>query len=652
MSNWPTIGAHSPNLEALANEIESEITSDTPPHSATSESSRRKLQFELEAELLKSELEDVPEEPQDLMSDKLERLKDYLGSDEAKKAFNDADLDVSDLLDSLKPKDQSDADYVQVTTPGPKGSHSSMNVLHASAIRQSNRLSVSREGKLHAEQSATGTEPPGTNVTTITIDGRKLQVSKSPTAEVDCTTRLFDKTTRKDLDAKDRQAFVRYATTWVLPKHNKLTLYTFGKEDSGTMRNIRNLQSQLKKLRRHFVSYDVVDVFSIVIPSEVDVSSQLVSPIQTFNLFTDYQRLHVTQVANSNAWFNMYCSDSYIKENMTYSYECLLNNTEDKLWEHCVIAYEKYSVVQRGGPLMLFLLLQEIQDSSETAITFLLKQFKELTISSVPGEDVNEVITTIRSTHETLVSVSTESHDYVPSDFCKTVLSILQTSSVPKFNEIFSDEENAIDRAANRHGGLPQWPDVEEIFQLATNTYRSMSRSPEWTTANKPASYNVQVPGSKSELPFYLRDWYKCFNCEKKCGQPLKSCPTPRDDARIERNRKAHNATRDPSKSKPRKGSPRSHLTSTKGKHKGRPMMLNKNGAYVLDVKRDRELKSVSSKEKEKDDVLSMVKQYFNQQPPPDSTATPPTTVEPSSGATVDSAVTFDHIKGLMLKLG
>ena len=81
-------------------------------------------------------------------------------------------------------------------------------------------------------------------------------------------------------------------------------------------------------------------------------------------------------------------------------------------------------------------------------------------------------------------------------------------------------------------------------------------------------------------------------------------------------------------------------------------MMLNKNGAYVLDVKRDRELQSVSSKDKEKDDVLSMVKQYFNQQPPSGSAATPPTTVEPSSGATVDSAVTFDHIKGLMLKLG
>jgi hypothetical protein len=529
-----------------------------------------------------------------------------------------------------------------------------MQHLQASAIKQSNRLSVARDGKLHAEQNAMQNtmlpEPNGTSVKTVTIDGRKLHIAESPTAEVDCTTRLFDKTTRKDLDAKDRQTFVRYATTWVLPKTNKLTLYTFGTEDSGTIRNIRNLQSQLKKLRRHFDSYDMGDVFHIVTPAEVDKSSRLVDPDNTFNLFTEYQRLHVTQVANSNAWFNMYCTDSYIKENMTYSYECLLNNTEDKLWEHCVTNYETYSPVQRGGPLMLILLLKEIQDSSETAITFLLQQFKELTISSVPGEDVNEVITTIRSTYDTLKSVSTDTHDYVPSDFCKTVLSILQTSSVPKFNKIFSDEDETVDRADNRHGGLPQWPDVEEIFQLATNTYRSMSRSPEWTTPKQPASYNVQFPGSKTEQPFWLRDWYKCFNCDEKCGQPLSKCPAPRDDARIERNRKAHLTARDSSKANSGRGPPRTHICET-GKLKGRPMMLNKIGVYVLDVKRDRELQSVTSQDKDKDDVLSLVKQFFNQNQNPQESPEPPI-VDPSSAVTVDSAITFDHVRGLLANLG
>ncbi len=82
--------------------------------------------------------------------------------------------------------------------------------------------------------------------------------------------------------------------------------------------------------------------------------------------------------------------------------------------------------------------------------------------------------------------------------------------------------------------------------------------------------------------------------------------------------------------------------------------MLNKKGAYVLDVKRDRELQSVTSQDKDKDAVLSLVKQFFNQnqnQNPQESAATPPT-VDPSSAVTVDSAITFDHVRGLLANLG
>jgi len=91
-------------------------------------------------------------------------------------------------------------------------------------------------------------------------------------------------------------------------------------------------------------------------------------------------------------------------------------------------------------------------------------------------------------------------------------------------------------------------------------------------------------------------------------------------------------------------------MTPKKGKMKGRPMMLNKNGAYVLDTKRDRELNSTSNKDKEKDDFLSVVKQYFNQQPP-GSAASPTPTVDPSSSVNVDSTITMDHVRGLMAKL-
>ena len=85
--------------------------------------------------------------------------------------------------------------------------------------------------------------------------------------------------------------------------------------------------------------------------------------------------------------------------------------------------------------------------------------------------------------------------------------------------------------------------------------------------------------------------------------------------------------------------------------------MLNKNGVYVLDCKRDRELQSITSDDTDKDEVLSVLRQYFNQNPQ-DSTdsnagvTTSPPNVEPSSAVTVDSAITFDHVRGLLANLG
>ncbi len=521
MSN--TLGDLSPLLRALSDNIDTA----TPLPSEASNLNRRRLDQELEAEAEREEtkeLEPILEE-QPTMSD-LDKLTELLkSSDEFKKLLKDNSLDVDVLLETMKKP--------QVHSPLPSTStRQSMQSLQSSAIKQNNRLSMSRKGHQHAEQKTDLPEPKGIPIAKITIDGRALNISDAPLDHDDVPARLFDKLTRVNLDSKDRQAFVKYSTSWVLSKNNKLALYSLGNEDSGAIDNIRNLQSQLKKLRRHFESYDIRDVFFIVTPTEVDTSSKLVSTA-VFDLFTDYQRLHVTQVANSNAWYQMYCKDSYIKENMRFSLDCLQANTEDKLWEHCTSMYEKYTTAQRGGPLMLLLLLKEIQDSSETAITSLLIQLKELKISSVTGENVNEVITTIRSTYDTLISVSTDTHDYVPSDFVKTVLAILQTSSVHAFNSIFEDEVKNVTRDANRHGGLPQWPKIDEIFQLATNTYRSMRT--EWNTPVKPASYGnfSKFPGAKNETPFHLRDGYECFNCGKKCGCTLANCPAPRDEARL-----------------------------------------------------------------------------------------------------------------------
>ena len=238
---------------------------------------------------------------------------------------------------------------------------------------------------------------------------------------------------------------------------------------------------------------------------------------------------------------------------------------------------------------MLHLLLNEIQDSSETAIGHLLLEFEKLKITDIEGENVNVMIGRIRSIHKTLESVSSDDRNYVPSNFIKTVLSILQTSSHPKFNALFEKEHDDAVTKAHKQGGLPEWPQIEEVFNLATNDYKSRSNTGDWCVPTKKgtgAFFNgLKQDGNKS-TPYWLRPDYNCFNCESSCGKPLKDCPQPRNEERIKKNKEAY------AKANPRKQ--KRKWIAKKGEYKGRPMMLNRKGAHGGDVKRERKMKKAA----------------------------------------------------------
>ena len=115
----------------------------------------------------------------------------------------------------------------------------------------------------------------------------------------------------------------------------------------------------------------------------------------------------------------------------------------------------------------------------------------------------------------------------------------------------------------------PTWPDLGDILSLANNTHRRMKLNGTWDSWVRRSSAHIL------ELP----DGYSCWNCGGRHW--LRDCPKPRDEARIERARQ-QNRTSTPAQRPQRfRGKPR-HKTSSDGK----PLILNKNGFYVLDQKR------------------------------------------------------------------
>ena len=215
-------------------------------------------------------------------------------------------------------------------------------------------------------------------------------------------------------------------------------------------------------------------MMTMVVP--VDVREKVDIERTQYNLFDNYPQLHAIHVANSCTWYNRWVTNSYISENMALTYTFFQNNTEDELWSKCLELYKEYTPIQQGGPLMAFLLLQRIQDSSEQALELLRNQVKALNISKLPGEDVEQAVSLVKSTYRVLQSSSTQTRSYLPTDFAKTVFRVFQTSTVFEFNEVFHTQALDIQTQADLYGTQPRWPSVTSVVKLAT-TYIDNSNS-------------------------------------------------------------------------------------------------------------------------------------------------------------------------------
>lgn len=410
----------------------------------------------------------------------------------------------------------------------------------------------------------------------VMIDGRFIPTVPTARAVESLTSRMYDKTTRKDLPADILQVYFKSATGYVLPKHNKLSapdLY----DTEGQLKSINNLGVQLRLIQRHLVEHDMIDVFTIVIPEDVTTSPKVTEFV---SLFDAYPRLHPDIIANSNTWYHLWSDASYLAENLNWSYEMLRKNTEDGLWLKCQEDYDDYAPPQRGGPLMLFLILRRIQDVSETAIDHVKKSLTDLKISEIPGEDVDRVVSLIKSAHTLFKSASSSCHSYVPEDFPKLILKLFQTSSVPQFNQAFKHEQQIAQHLADKTGQIVEWPTVSELTLMATNSYKRLKASGTWTTpkANKRLALNATPGRPGAPRPAFT---VKCWNC----GEPhtLRDCPKPKDEAKIEQARKNFNKFRRDRRSagSNNRGPPRP--PRERAMFQGVPHVKNKLGIYVPD---------------------------------------------------------------------
>ena len=510
--------------------------------------------------------------------------------------------------------------FIDLASPSlaePKARRSSMAILRDKAIRQSNafggkRFAASRGGRrLFAgdeNDPEDGTPPDGTQANQaapqaanvrpppppqIVVNGETIPISTAPLSTTFVAPRRWVRAERSTLDEEGFETFYKSATGWVLQKGNKLSAMTVSKDDDKLLYSIKNLQSQLKMLQKHCYKHDILEVFTIVVPDDVKNSPQVGS--QVFDLFRDYPNLHPAQVANSNAWYNNWVDEASIRQNLALTYEMLQKNVDSDLWSKALEDYDDYMPIQQGGPLMLFLILKRIMDVSETSVKGMIDRVKVLKITDLPGENVEDAVSLIKSSHKILKQCSSDVRNHVPDDFPELVLKVFQSSSQPAFNKVFADEESIARRQADKYGGVADYPSVSTLCTLAVNTYKRMTGPGdeyEWCKPETGTAYNAgstSAParntegrgnGSTSER--------RCFNCGKVGCRPG-ICATPLDSERIKRNAEAYKAKQASSssgRSSTPSGRSRSRKSDPRKDDQGRPLMRDKKGALVVDQRK------------------------------------------------------------------
>jgi hypothetical protein len=135
------------------------------------------------------------------------------------------------------------------------------------------------------------------------IDGRRLQIRAEPVLINNYVRKqIWNKLTRWQLSAEDRIAYDQRAGGYVLNKNNKLRVQSQLTKDTEILKNVHNLQYQIKALKNHVVDYDLADVFTIIVPVDINGSPELHD--ERYNLFNDYPKLTSELVGNSNAYYS------------------------------------------------------------------------------------------------------------------------------------------------------------------------------------------------------------------------------------------------------------------------------------------------------------------------------------------------------------
>lgn len=284
----------------------------------------------------------------------------------------------------------------------------------------------------------------------------------------------------------------------------------------------------VEKTRDAHQLYDMDNVFTIVKPLTPGDSGL---QAKTFDLHKDYMIVSEQEVANSCKWYQMWPKEPWFRENLTLTERHVQNSMKKGLLEKCMEQYQAYPEEERGGPLLFVIMMKLLVSNTEMANDHLKEMVKNLKISDYQGEDVPRVVSLLRWAY-----MRFKRNNTIPEHFDKTVLDVLQTSSVQEFTDIFKQIKlnTTIAERMPWAQNTSKTYAVEDLLKLAETSYTALSNGNKWTGVKTKGKSSVfaasdQNPGKGGDGK---GTECICFNCGEK-GHRLTNCKKAKNEQRI-----------------------------------------------------------------------------------------------------------------------
>jgi len=426
-----------------------------------------------------------------------------------------------------------------------------------STITKSRSSVRSNIGSLDANPASSVQSIMSTTTVSLNLGTRLLDIPIRPAASKNqavLTGVICSKKARESLSTEKKNQLFRQLYSDKTLGSNRLRRFSIHQNDESLLETTCLVSQQLQKLSAHLTSYDMSAIFHCVHPIQdtelgIETDNRLKldtnGSIVTTSLFTQAHLLNPDEVALSQIWLHYWAGvsaeDTSFQDDQWVSMKYIELNTDPDLFNKCLEHLKEFPVNAHGGPLLLALIQEQIQNSSEPAMKNLLSLVSSLKISKYPGEDVSKYVTQIRAVHSTLLSASEAGNLHFDQEsFVQTVVERLQTTSVPEFNEPYKmmmakaiDEMDqptisATGRVIRSRAKRTKFPPLEAILTGAEAKYSRLIANSSWNVSKHSPAANTTT-----EVPAGFEDVVgKCWNC----GSPehnLPQCPHPRDEAKI-----------------------------------------------------------------------------------------------------------------------